>query len=74
LAAGIELVTDRATRAPFPAAERRGMQVCRAARRRGVFLRPLGDVVVVMPPLTITGAEIDRIAAALTAAIPEGCA
>jgi adenosylmethionine-8-amino-7-oxononanoate aminotransferase len=31
-------------------------------------------VVVVMPPLTITGAEIDRIAAALTAAIPEGCA
>ena len=28
-----------------------GMQVCGAARKRGVFLRPLGDVVVLMPPL-----------------------
>ncbi|MGH7511968.1 MAG: adenosylmethionine--8-amino-7-oxononanoate transaminase [Gemmatimonadales bacterium] len=74
LAAGIELVADRATRAPFPAAERRGMRVCRAAGRQGVFLRPLGDVVVVMPPLTITGAELDRIAAALRVAIPEACA
>jgi adenosylmethionine-8-amino-7-oxononanoate aminotransferase len=74
LAAGIELVTDRATRTPFPAAERRGMRVCRAARRHGVFLRPLGDVVVVMPPLTITGAGLDRIGTALGAAIPEACA
>jgi adenosylmethionine-8-amino-7-oxononanoate aminotransferase len=74
LAAGIELVADRATRAPFPAGERRGMRVCRAARGHGVFLRPLGDVVVVMPPLTITPAELDRIAAALGAAIPEACA
>jgi adenosylmethionine-8-amino-7-oxononanoate aminotransferase len=73
LAAGIELVADRATRAPFPAAERRGMRVCRAARRHGVFLRPLGDVIVLMPPLTITGEEIDRLAAALAAAIREAC-
>ena len=74
LAAGIELVSDRATRMPFPPAERRGMRVCRAARRHGVFLRPLGDVIVVMPPLTITDEEIERIATALRAAIPEGCA
>ena len=73
LAAGIELVADRATRAPFPAAERRGMRVCRAARRHGVFLRPLGDVIVVMPPLTITDQEIERVAEALRAAIPEAC-
>jgi adenosylmethionine-8-amino-7-oxononanoate aminotransferase len=73
LAVGIELVADRATRAPFPAAERRGMRVCRAARRRGVFLRPLGDIVVVMPPLTISDAEIDLLASALAAAIPEAC-
>jgi adenosylmethionine-8-amino-7-oxononanoate aminotransferase len=38
-----------------------------------VFLRPLGEVVVVMPPLTVTDAEIDLLAAALAAAIPEGC-
>ena len=74
LAAGIELVADRATRTPFPPAERRGMRVCRAARRHGVFLRPLGDVIVVMPPLTITDEEIERIATALRAAISEGCA
>ena len=73
LAAGIELVADRASGAPFPAAERRGMRVCGAARRRGVFLRPLGDVIVLMPPLTITHQEIDRLVDALRAAIPEAC-
>jgi adenosylmethionine-8-amino-7-oxononanoate aminotransferase len=73
LAAGIELVADRASRTPFPAAERRGMRVCGAARRRGVFLRPLGDVIVLMPPLTITDQEIDRLVEALRAAIPEAC-
>jgi adenosylmethionine-8-amino-7-oxononanoate aminotransferase len=49
------------------------MRVCGAARRHGVFLRPLGDVIVVMPPLTITDQEIDRLVAALHAAIPEAC-
>jgi adenosylmethionine-8-amino-7-oxononanoate aminotransferase len=53
LMAGVELVRDRSTREPFPAAERVGQRVCRAARDRGVWLRPLRDVVVVMPPLTI---------------------
>lgn len=58
LAAGIELVQDRQRRLPFPAAERRGMAACRAARDHGVFLRPLGDTVVLMPPLTITDDEL----------------
>jgi adenosylmethionine---8-amino-7-oxononanoate aminotransferase len=73
LAAGIELVANRTSCAPFPAAERRGMRVCGAARRHGVFLRPLGDVIVLMPPLTITDQEIDRIVDALGTAIPEAC-
>jgi adenosylmethionine-8-amino-7-oxononanoate aminotransferase len=38
-----------------------------------VFLPPLGEVMVLIPPLTITGQEIDNLAAALAAAIPEGC-
>ncbi len=58
LAAGVELVADRASRAPFPSAARTGAKVCRAARERGVFLRPLGDVIVLMPPLTVEPAEI----------------
>ena len=36
-----------------PVGERTGFQVCQAARRRGVWVRPLGDVVVLMPPLAI---------------------
>ena len=38
-----------------------GARVTVEARRRGVIVRPLGDVVVLMPPLSITGAEIDRL-------------
>ena len=36
-----------------PVGERTGFAVCQAARRRGVWVRPLGDVVVLMPPLAI---------------------
>jgi adenosylmethionine-8-amino-7-oxononanoate aminotransferase len=73
LAAGVELVADRTTRTPFPVAERRGMQVCRAARRRGVFLRPLGDTIVLMPPLTITESEITHLVDAIEHGIRESC-
>ncbi len=73
LAAGIELVADRGTKRPYPASERRGMRVCRAARCHGVFLRPLGDVIVLMPPLTITDAEIAQLVGAVEAGIRETC-
>jgi adenosylmethionine-8-amino-7-oxononanoate aminotransferase len=45
--------------------------VCLHARRRGVLLRPLGNVIVVMPPLAITIAELDRIATAVEQGILE---
>jgi len=48
-----------------------GRRVCAAAVRRGVLLRPLGDVIVLMPPLTVTADEIDRIASTLHAALAE---
>ncbi len=48
-----------------------GRLVCAAAVRRGVLLRPLGDVVVVMPPLNVTVPEIERIVAALAGALDE---
>ena len=50
-----------------------GRRVCAAAVRRGVLLRPLGDVVVLMPPLTITDAELQRIVSTLVEAIHEVC-
>ncbi len=51
-----------------------GRRVCAAAVQRGVLLRPLGDVVVLMPPLTITTPELERIVDALEASIEEVCA
>jgi adenosylmethionine-8-amino-7-oxononanoate aminotransferase len=51
--------------------ERTGFEVCRAARRRGVIVRPLGDVVVVMPPLGISDDELDELTSVLDEAIRE---
>ncbi len=65
LIAGIELVQDSAGGAPYPWTEKRGMRVCDAAREMGVLLRPLGGVIVVMPPLAITLPELDQICAAV---------
>jgi adenosylmethionine-8-amino-7-oxononanoate aminotransferase len=61
LMAGIELVRDRRTKERFPTAERVVYRVCRRMREHGVLLRPLGDVVVVMPPLAIETCLLDRI-------------
>jgi adenosylmethionine-8-amino-7-oxononanoate aminotransferase len=71
LIAGIELVRDSATKDPYPWEEKRGIRACEVARRRGVLVRPLGNVLVVMPPLAITLDELDRIVAALEEAIVE---
>jgi adenosylmethionine---8-amino-7-oxononanoate aminotransferase len=54
---------------PPPGALRWGRRVCAGAVGRGVLLRPLGDVVVVMPPLTTTGEEVDRVVDVLAASI-----
>lgn len=59
--AGIEIVEDRRTKASFPVERRTGMRVALEARRHGVLLRPLGDVMVLMPPLVLTIEEIDRL-------------
>lgn len=46
---GIEIVRDRATMESLPSEQRTGHKVTIAARKRGVIIRPLGDVVVLMP-------------------------
>jgi len=66
---GIELVKDRATKAEYPSADRVGFEVCRAARKHGVLLRPLGNVVVLMPPLSLTVDEAQLITSAVVDAI-----
>lgn len=55
---GIELVKDRSTKEPFPYSRRIGHEVILRARSQGVILRPLGNVIVLMPPLAITEEEL----------------
>lgn len=50
-----------------------GRRVCAAAVRRGVLLRPIGDTVILMAPLTLTAEEADRIVDVLAEAIAEVC-
>jgi adenosylmethionine-8-amino-7-oxononanoate aminotransferase len=57
--AAIELVADKASRTPFPAADRRGLRVYRHGLENGALLRPLGNIVYFMPPYCITEGEID---------------
>jgi adenosylmethionine-8-amino-7-oxononanoate aminotransferase len=58
---GIELVQDRETMQAFDSKRRLGHQVTLAARRRGVIIRPLGDVVVLMPAPAMPPELVDRL-------------
>ncbi|MEW6442890.1 MAG: adenosylmethionine--8-amino-7-oxononanoate transaminase [bacterium] len=58
--AGIELVEDRTSKRPYPVEKRVGVEVILEARRRGLVIRPLGDVIVLMPPLVMSLPELDR--------------
>jgi adenosylmethionine---8-amino-7-oxononanoate aminotransferase len=53
--------------------DRWGRRVCAEAVRRGVLLRPLGDVVVLMPILTSTADEIERIVDTVVASVDAVC-
>jgi adenosylmethionine-8-amino-7-oxononanoate aminotransferase len=61
LMAGVELVKDKKSKAPFPWEEKMGWKVALDAMDKGVFIRPLGNVVVIMPPLSISKEELTRL-------------
>ena len=61
LMAAVELVSDRGAKLAFDWAERRGHAVCQAALERGVWLRPLGNVLVLMPPLCVAAEQIEQL-------------
>lgn len=58
---GIELVKDKGAKIPYAWEEKAGIRVCNSARKRGVILRPLGNVIVLMPPLSITKKELKKL-------------
>ncbi len=69
LVTGIELVRDWRTRAPFALGERAGMRVCEAMARNGVLTRPVGNVIVLMPPYCTTPRQVKTIVNVLKTAV-----
>jgi adenosylmethionine-8-amino-7-oxononanoate aminotransferase len=58
---GIELVADKTTKEEYPFEDKIGTRVIKEARRRGLILRPLGNVIVLMPPLGISLDELSEV-------------
>ncbi|MDH5670464.1 MAG: aminotransferase class III-fold pyridoxal phosphate-dependent enzyme, partial [Nitrospira sp.] len=69
LVAGIELVVDRATKEPYPIEARIGHRVTAETRRNGLLLRPLGNVLLLLPPLSVSLPELKRMVSILQSAI-----
>jgi len=73
LMVGIELVLDQESNRPFAPELRMGRRAVLEARKRGVILRPLGDVVVLMPPLSITMDEMALLVEVTRSSIEAAC-
>jgi adenosylmethionine---8-amino-7-oxononanoate aminotransferase len=71
LIAGIELVKNWRTREPFALRERAGIRVCEAMARRGVLTRPVGNVIVLMPPYCTTAEQTTKMVSVLRRSIQE---
>lgn len=71
LVAGIELVHHWQQRTPFDLAERVGIRVCDAMAKRGVLTRPIGNVIVLMPPYSTTSKQLTQMIQSLHDSIAE---
>jgi adenosylmethionine-8-amino-7-oxononanoate transaminase len=71
LIAGIELVKNWRTREAFALRERAGIRVCEAMAKRGVLTRPIGNVIVLMPPYCTTPKQARKMISALRGSVAE---
>lgn len=71
--AGIDVVKEKATKAPYPWQEQTGAKVCVAARKYGLLTRPVRDTLVLMPPLCFNDEEIGQAVEALRRAVRDVC-
>jgi adenosylmethionine-8-amino-7-oxononanoate aminotransferase len=71
LVAGIELVKNWRTREPFALRERAGIRVCEALARHGVLTRPVGNVIVLMPPYCTSRVQLKTMVSSLRDAIAQ---
>ena len=69
LMTGIELAKDKKEKEPYPWEDKMGIKVCDRSRELGMIIRPLGNVVVFMPPLVSTKEELEKMLAILKQAI-----
>jgi adenosylmethionine-8-amino-7-oxononanoate aminotransferase len=58
---GIELVKSKERKTPFAIEDKIGIKVCKRARKKGLIIRPLGNVIVLMPPLSVSKDELKQI-------------
>ena len=66
---GIELVENREHKTRFDLSDQVGRRICIRALEHGVWIRPLGDVIVLMPPLVASDSELDHLADAVLESI-----
>ena len=71
LIAGIELAEDKSTKKPYTWDLGMGAEVCMKAREHGLFIRPVGDVIIFMPPLCSTVEQIEAMLDILQQSIAE---
>lgn len=70
---GVELVKNKAANAPYPAHLRMGARVCKGLLSEGIWLRPLGDVIVLMPPPIAADSDLRRMIRSLKKVILHEC-
>ena len=66
---GIELVKDKTTGEPYPVENKIGIKVALECRNQGLIIRPLGNVIVLMPPLSITPRDLKQMVHIVSSAI-----
>ncbi len=71
--AALELAKDREAGEPCPPADRPAWHICQEARKRGLLIRPLGDVIVIFPPLGIAEENLRRMVEIITESIEAVC-
>lgn len=71
LMAGIELVKNKSTKEDFPVQDKVGARICQSCRRYGLIIRPLGNVLVLMPPLSISLKQLSSMVAIIRRVLKE---
>jgi adenosylmethionine-8-amino-7-oxononanoate transaminase len=74
LMGGIELVKNKKTGEPYGYVEKMGFRVCAEAKKLGILIRPLGNVIVLMPPLAISKKNLTRLVKVISDSIDRATA